>query len=84
MSQWRSLRLAIKRAVFADNLRRAARACGPLTGQDALLVGGPAGDDEVIQILGGVLPGVVLGRADVAGRLGHRWAVAYGLLLLPR
>ncbi len=89
VSQWRSLRLALKRAVFADNLRRAAASLNAApghgsAGRDALLVGGPAGDDEVIQILAGVVPGVVLGRADVAGRLGHRWAVAYGLLLLPR
>ncbi|MFZ0157581.1 MAG: diol dehydratase reactivase ATPase-like domain-containing protein, partial [Kineosporiaceae bacterium] len=90
VSQWRSLRLGLKRAVFADNLRRAAAslstapASGSLERQDCLLVGGPAGDDEVIQILSGVVPGAVLGRADVASRLGHRWAVAYGLLLLPR
>ena len=30
----------------------------------------------------GALPGCTPGRADVAGSLGHRWAVAYGLTLL--
>jgi len=82
-AQWRAARLALKHAVFADNLARAALAVADgLSGRDTIVVGGPAEDDELLEVLTGVLPGVVLGRADVAGRLGHRWAVAYGLLLL--
>ena len=45
------------------------------------LSGGPAGDDEILEILGGHEPRSAFGRADVAGVLGHRWAVAYGLTM---
>ena len=53
---------------------------------DIVLVGGPAGDDEIVEAMHGTMqtamPGASIGRADVAGVLGHRWAVAYGLVLL--
>ena len=94
-SQWRAIRIALLRAVFGDNVRRAVATVGGLGvrspqgelpalfgDRDVLLVGGPAGSDELPAVLASALPGATLGRADVAGRLGHRWAVAYGLLLL--
>jgi hypothetical protein len=47
-----------------------------------LVVGGPAGDDEVLRVVDAVLPeDVGLGRGNVAGVLGHRYAVAWGLVL---
>jgi len=77
-SEWRMLRLALKEAVIGDNVRRVlpegARS-------EVVLVGGPAGDDELVEAVGRAVPGAVIGRADVAGRLGHRWAVAWGLVL---
>lgn len=78
--EWRALRRAVKSATVADNLDRLLSAGAGPRG-DVLLVGGPAGDDELVEIVNAALPGVVAGRADVAGRLSHRWAVAYGLAL---
>ena len=55
-----------------------------------LLVGGPAGDDELLGVLLRPLPGgVPAGRASVGGTLagqpvGHRYAVALGLALGPQ
>jgi len=80
-ASWRSLRLRLKQRVLADNLVRALRDLGDQA-QDLLLVGGVAGDEELLGILRAALPGVAVGRADVAGQLGHRYAVAYGLALL--
>ena len=78
------MRLTLKRAVFADNparLLRSVTAGGAQTGRDVILVGGPALDDELLLALGHVLPGSAVGRGDVAGVLGPRWAVAYGLTI---
>ncbi len=49
---------------------------------DVVLTGGVAGDAEILRVLDQALPGSTVGRADVAGMLGHRWAVAYGLTVL--
>ena len=80
LGQWRAVRQTLKRAVFVDNLSRVLRDLGAPAG-DLLLVGGPAGDDELLDSINGVLPGMAAGRGNVAGRLGHRWSVAYGLVL---
>jgi hypothetical protein len=80
-SAWRALRLRLKQRVLVDNLARALRGL-PGPPADVLLVGGVAGDSELLGLLREVLPGTAAGRADVAGRLGHRYAVAYGLVLL--
>jgi len=77
-AEWRALRRAAKQAVVVDNLRRLLP---PADRLEAVLVGGPAGDDELVEIVNAAVPGTITGRADVAGRLGHRWAVAYGLVL---
>jgi Diol dehydratase reactivase ATPase-like domain/DD-reactivating factor swiveling domain len=83
-AEWRAIRLRLKEAVFAANLRRALRTLGgPLP--QVLLVGGPAGDDELLGVLLRSLPGdVPVGRASVGGTLagppaGHRYAAAVGL-----
>jgi hypothetical protein len=87
-AEWRAIRLRLKEAVFAANLRRALRTLGgPLP--QVLLVGGPAGDDELLGVLLRSLPGdVPVGRATVGGTLdgspaGHRYAAAVGLALIP-
>jgi hypothetical protein len=52
-----------------------------------LIVGGPAGDDELLGVLLRSLPGTVaVGRGNVGGTLGgtpagHRYAAALGLAL---
>jgi hypothetical protein len=79
-AEWRSIRLALKAAVIGDNVRRALAGLGS-SAREVVLVGGPAGDDEVLDALASSLPGTVAGRADAAGVLGHRWAVAWGLVL---
>jgi hypothetical protein len=79
-AEWRSIRLALKTAVIGDNVRRAMAGLGSPAGE-VVLVGGPAGDDELLDALASALPQTVAGRADAAGVLGHRWAVAWGLVL---
>ncbi|WP_088317646.1 diol dehydratase reactivase ATPase-like domain-containing protein [Kineosporia sp. R_H_3] len=87
-SQWRALRLRAKRVALGDNVSRLVAAAGrPLAGRDVVLVGGVAGDAELLRVLDTALTGCAVGRADVAGgrgtgALGHRWAVAYGLTVL--
>jgi hypothetical protein len=85
-AEWRAIRLRLKEAVFAVNLARALRTLGGDLGQ-VLIVGGPAGDDELLGVLLRTLPeGVAAGRANVGGTLagasaGHRHAAALGLAL---
>src|SRR5216684_808255 len=85
-AEWRAVRLRLKQAVFSANLDRALRTLGPDLRQ-VLLVGGPAGDDELLGVALRTLPaGIPAGRASVGGTLpgqpvGHRYAVALGLAL---
>ena len=87
-AEWRAIRLRLKEAVFAANLARALRSLGRDLGQ-VLIVGGPAGDDELLGVLLRTLPdGVTAGRGNVGGTLagpaaGHRHAAALGLALAP-
>jgi hypothetical protein len=87
-AEWRAIRLRLKEAVFAANLRRALDTLGGTLPQ-VLLVGGPAGDDELLGVLLRALPGdVPVGRASVGATLagppaGHRYAAAVGLALAP-
>jgi len=84
--EWRAIRLRLKQAVLAANFGRAVRTLGQDSAQ-VLVVGGPAGDEELLGVLARSLPdGVAVGRGDVGGTcpggpLGHRYAVALGLAL---
>jgi Diol dehydratase reactivase ATPase-like domain/DD-reactivating factor swiveling domain len=85
-TEWRAIRLRLKEAVFAVNLRRALGTAG--TGlRQVLIAGGPAGDDEMLGVLARSLPDdVAVGRANVGGTIGglaagHRYAAALGLAL---
>ena len=78
-AEWRALRLRAKALVLGHNVARALRTLDERPRQ-AVLVGGPAGDDEALAALTAALPApTVVGRGDVSG-LGHRYAVAYGLI----
>ena len=80
--EWRALRRQLKEDVVGSNVARALRTLD-VTPRSIVVVGGPAGDEEVLAAVGGaVTPGTAVGRGEVAGSLGHRNAVAYGLLLL--
>ena len=85
-AEWRAIRLRLKEAVFAANLLRAVRTLGRDLRQ-VLIVGGPAGDDELLGVLLRALPdGVSAGRGNVGATLagppaGHRHAAALGLAL---
>ena len=85
-AEWRAIRLRLKEAVFAVNLRRALATLGAALPQ-VLIVGGPAGDDELLGVVLRSLPGdVPVGRASVGGTLagspaGHRYAAAVGLAM---
>ena len=82
VAEWRTIRITVKQMVFAGNVRRIMSNTHQFADpSDLIIVGGPAGDDEILETLAGVVPSAVLGRANVAGVLGHRWAVAYGLVL---
>jgi len=85
-AEWRAVRLRLKQAVIAVNLRRA------LAGREArpeqiLIVGGPAADEELLGVLLRSLPdGVAAGRGNVGAALpgpspGHRYAAALGLAM---
>ena len=84
--EWRAIRLRLKQAVLAANFRRAVHTLGQDPAQ-VLVVGGPAGDEELLGVLARSLPdGVAVGRGDIGGTcpggpLGHRYAVALGLAL---
>ena len=82
VTEWRLIRLTLKHLVLADNLRRVREHSGDgVDARDIIVVGGPAGDDEILEVLRSDAPGSSFGRGNVAGVLGHRWAVAYGLVL---
>jgi hypothetical protein len=75
-AQWRSARWALKEWVLGRALRESTM---PLPAT-LVVVGGPAGDDEALAAVSALAPeGTVVGRANVAGELGHRYAVAWGL-----
>jgi hypothetical protein len=77
-ASWRAARWALKEAVLGRALRETSMSL-PST---LVVVGGPAGDDEALTAVSRLVPsGTVLGRANVAGSLGHRHAVAWGLAL---
>ena len=85
-AEWRAIRLRLKQAVFAANLRRALAGYPAGTGQ-ILIVGGAAADEELLGVLLRSLPaGASAGRGNVGGMLsgppaGHRYAAAVGLAL---
>jgi hypothetical protein len=87
-AEWRAIRIRLKLAVLASNFKRAMRALRQDAGQ-VLVVGGPAGDEELLGVIARSLPGgAAVGRGDVGGTcegdsLGHRYAVALGLALSP-
>jgi cell division ATPase FtsA len=81
--EWRSLRLAIKQETVAANIARALRAFDtPPTAM--VLAGGGALDDELLRTVTEALRTVpvVVGRANVDGIHGPRFAVASGLVHL--
>lgn len=78
--EWRALRLRLKVAMIGGNVARALRTLD-VEPHSVVVVGGPAGDDEVLATVTGALPvGTAVGRGNVGSTLGHRYAVAYGLL----
>lgn len=81
-TEWRSWRLAAKRLVIGGNVMRGLEQAAPgATG--VLLVGGGAGDDELVRAVSEQLgPEVSVGRGNVGAQLGHRFAVAYGLVVM--
>ncbi len=87
--EWRAIRLRLKQAVLAASFQRAMRALGPHARQ-VLVVGGPAGDEELLGVIARSLPAdTAVGRGHVGDHLkvrggeplGHRYAVALGLAL---
>jgi len=81
--EWRGLRLALKREVIGANVERCLAAL-ERTPDSILLAGGGALDEELVRITGEVGRDrrIAVGRANVAGRFGPRFAVAHGLLVL--
>jgi len=82
-AEWRIMRQGLKQAAIGLNVLRLLRSLEAQTGisknLDLVVVGGPVADDELIPVIGAI-PGIKgIGRGNVAGKLGHRYAVAYGL-----
>ncbi|AQT78198.1 diol dehydratase reactivase [Mycolicibacterium litorale] len=81
--EWRSLRLAVKQQTVAANIARCLKAFDrpPVA---LVLAGGGALDDELLRTVGESLRNVpvAVGRADVDGVHGPRYAVASGLVHL--
>lgn len=81
--EWRSLRLAIKRETVAANIARCLRAfdAAPTA---LVLAGGGALDDELLRTVAEALrpSSVIVGRANIEGGHGPRFAVASGLVQL--
>lgn len=82
LEEWRALRHALKEQVIGANVKRCLNALGrePAT---LLVAGGGALDRELVAMIGERLrrDGWVVARAEVAGRFGPRFAVAWGALL---
>lgn len=81
-AEWRTWRLAAKRLIIGGNVMRGIEQVAP--GADGvLLVGGGASDDELVRAVSEQLGHhVTVGRGNIRGQLGHRFAVAYGLVVL--
>ncbi|MGH3149916.1 MAG: diol dehydratase reactivase ATPase-like domain-containing protein [Streptosporangiaceae bacterium] len=88
--EWRAIRLRLKLAVLAANFQRAMRTLGPPGVRQVLVVGGPAGDEELLGVIARSLPAdAAVGRGHAGDQLkirggeplGHRYAVALGLTL---
>ena len=78
--EWRALRLRLKIELVGGNVARALRSLAA-TPRTVVVVGGSAGDDEILAAVTGALPaGTAVARGAVGGTLGHRYAVAHGLL----
>ena len=81
--EWRSLRLAIKQETVAANIARCMRAFDQAPAA-LVLAGGGALDDELLRTVGESLRTipVAVGRANIDGVHGPRFAVASGLVHL--
>ncbi len=81
--EWRSLRLAIKQETVAANIARCLRAFDEPPGA-LVLAGGGALDDELMRTVAEALRSVpvVVGRANIDGVHGPRFAVAAGLVAM--
>jgi len=82
-AEWRIMRQGLKQAAIGLNVSRLVKTLESRTGDskelDLVVVGGPVADDELLPVIGAT-PGIKgIGRGNVAGILGHRYAVAYGL-----
>jgi hypothetical protein len=82
-AEWRIMRQSLKRIAIGANVDRLLQSFNLSNHlekiHNVVIVGGPAADDELIPILSQVQGIGGLGRGNVAGILGHRFAVAYGL-----
>ena len=78
-AEWRIMRQGLKANVIANNVARLLEGSGVCQPADIIVVGGPAADDELIPQVAqlGLVAGI--GRGNVAGSLGHRYSVAFGL-----
>jgi hypothetical protein len=81
--EWRALRLSIKARVIAANIERCLGTL-PDRPEVLLLCGGAAEDRELVRIVGDWIgaTGTAVGRTNVAGRYGPRYAVALGLVAM--
>lgn len=82
-AEWRIIRQSLKLEVIAKNVSRILATymekIALKESVNLVIVGGPAADDELLPTLGRLSMVSGIGRGNVAGTLGHRYGVAYGL-----
>ncbi|MFT5274938.1 MAG: hypothetical protein ACI9J2_001472 [Saprospiraceae bacterium] len=85
-AEWRIIRQSLKLEIIANNVARILRSYSDKGNNsfDIVIVGGPAADDELLPVLGRLPMVRGIGRGNVAGKLGHRYAVAYGLTQIEK
>lgn len=76
LAEWRILRHALKFDTIARNV---SRLLADRSNVNLIVVGGPAADDELMPALAALPQVSALGKGNIAGQLGHRYSVAYGL-----
>lgn len=82
-AEWRIIRQSLKLEIIGRNVSRILLTYGGKQASketfDIVIVGGPAEDDELLPVLRRLAEVRGLGRGNVAGSPGHRFALAYGL-----
>lgn len=76
LAEWRLVRQTLKKRIIGANVGRLIEHHDEL---NVVLVGGPTIDDELLPAVSSLKNVRAVGRGNVAGKLGQRFSVAFGL-----